>query len=186
MDAVQTEAVLRSPALGSSEDSALALSSAVGSSTDQPLCRTAWAAACTVLSTPALLASTTTVCLRLLRSTLPSPSPSSSGSTWLLMAAWSWGNTGEDWGWSMGLQNKLVRSTVDTPVAHLESEQVQRGNHHALLLLRWRPVRAAVHALANLSQEQVQLLEGQGADVHHKGHTLPNRPLRAGGPGKAL
>lgn len=79
----------RSPALGRREDRALALSSAVGSSTDQPLCRTAWAAAWTVLSTPALLASTTTVCFRLLRSALPSPSPNSSGSTWLLMAAWS-------------------------------------------------------------------------------------------------
>ncbi|TNN24698.1 hypothetical protein EYF80_065176 [Liparis tanakae] len=74
-----------------SEDSALARSSAVGSSTDQPLCSTACAAACTELRTPALLARTTAVCLRLASSAPPGPRPSSSGSTWLLMAACSWG-----------------------------------------------------------------------------------------------
>lgn len=70
------------PAQGRRAESARARSSAVGSSTDHPLCSTAWAAACTVPSTPALLARATTVCFRLLRRTLPRPKPSNSGSTW--------------------------------------------------------------------------------------------------------
>lgn len=75
------------PAQGRRAESARARSSAVGSSTDHPLCSTAWAAACTVPSTPALLARATTVCFRLLRRPLPRPKPSNSGSTWWLMAA---------------------------------------------------------------------------------------------------
>lgn len=78
------------PALGRSAESALARSSAVGSSTDQPLCSTAWAADCTVFRTPALLARVTTVCFRLFSRMLPKPKPRHSGSTWWLMAAWSW------------------------------------------------------------------------------------------------
>lgn len=78
------------PAQGRRAESARALSSAVGRSTDHPLCSTAWAAACTVLSTPALLARATTVCFKLLRRTLPRPKPRNSGSTWWLMAACNW------------------------------------------------------------------------------------------------
>ena len=78
------------PAQGRRAESARARSSAVGSSTDHPLCNTAWAAACTVLNTPALLARATTVCFRLLRRTLPRPKPRNSGSTWWLMAACNW------------------------------------------------------------------------------------------------
>lgn len=71
-------------------------------------------------------------------------------------------------------------------VAYLEPQQVERGHHHALLLLRGRPVGAAVHALADLSQEQIQLLEGHGANIHHEGHAQADGPLGTRGPGKAL
>lgn len=70
--------------------------------------------------------------------------------------------------------------------SYLEPEQVECGDHHALFLLRGGPVRAAVHSLADLPQQQVQLLEGPRADVHHEGHALPDGPLGARGPGEAL
>lgn len=65
----------------------------------------------------------------------------------------------------------------DLTVVYLEPEQVKRGDHHALLFLRWRPVRAAVHPLADLSQEQIQLLKGHRANIHNKGHAQPDGPL---------
>lgn len=71
-------------------------------------------------------------------------------------------------------------------IYYLEPQQVEGGHHHALLFLRRRPVGAAIHPLADLSQEQIQLLEGHGANVHHKGHAQANGPLRTRGPGKAL
>lgn len=71
----------------------------------------------------------------------------------------------------------IVENICCQKKSYLEPEQVECGDHHALLLLWGGPVRAAVHPLADLSQEQVQLLKGHGANVHHKGHTLPHRPL---------
>ena len=64
------------PVLGSSEDSALALSSAVGSNKDHPFCSTACAAVCTVEITPELLASATTRCFKLLIREPPGVKPS--------------------------------------------------------------------------------------------------------------
>ena len=69
---------------------ALALSSGVGNNRTHPLLRAPWAAACTVLSTPLLLASDTTCCFNDCSSLLPTPSPKSSASTFPVMAAWSW------------------------------------------------------------------------------------------------
>lgn len=94
---------------------ALALSSGVGNNRTHPLLRAPWAAACTVLSTPLLLASDTTCCFSDCSSLLPTPSPKSSASTFPVMAAWSWvQNKGrEDKKWKFLESRDDVRWTVN-------------------------------------------------------------------------
>ena len=67
---------------GSRWDRARALSSGVGSSTVQPASSSLWAAACTVSSTPGLLASSTTFFLRLSRRGEPGPRPREARPVW--------------------------------------------------------------------------------------------------------
>ena len=75
------------------------------------------------------------------------------------------------------LEDPSGNPATDDCCAYLQPEQVERSDHHALLLLWGGPVGAAVHPLAHLAQQQVQLLKGHRADVHHEGNTLPNGPL---------
>lgn len=75
------------PELGSSADSVLARSSAVGRSTDQPRCSAACAATCIDSSTPPALASSTTCERREASTAEPAPSPDARGSLpWTAMA----------------------------------------------------------------------------------------------------
>lgn len=94
---------------------ALALSSGVGNNRTHPFLKAPWAAACTVLSTPLLLASDTTCCFSDCSSLLPTPSPKSSASTFPVMAAWSWvqNKGGEDQKWKFLESRYDVRWTVN-------------------------------------------------------------------------
>lgn len=80
------------PSLDRRVDRVLALSSAVGSKMDHPLCKAFWAANWTVLMTPWLLARETTLCFRLVTSWVPGPRPKCSVLSDWQMVAWNWNN----------------------------------------------------------------------------------------------
>ena len=77
----------------------------------------------------------------------------------------------------------VTRSTTTTC---LEIEEVERGDGHALALLRGRPVGGLLEAVGDLGQQLLQLPHARLAHVHHERQPARHAQLTAARPRETL